>query len=291
MNVRTKKPRQTHGSHIAAPSEEGADSLREGVAGDGAPPLWAVRLLGVLKVMGGVVLVVGTSLSVAWGAYRYALTSPRFAITQLELQGAARLSETDVSRAAGIERGQNIFTVDTQLAESRLLENPWVEQVKVTRTLPGTLRIELKERDAQALAAAGNTLYLVSRSGEPFKRFNPADDHDLPTITGLSPENLARDRAREIERIQRGLEILRQYERTSLSRVHVAQEVHLAENGEAVLTVGKAGVALHLGHGPWRKKLLMAERVLGQLQQRRQVPGSVFLDNRAHPERVVVRLR
>lgn len=262
-----------------------------GATADLAPPLWALRLLGVLKVLGGVALVVGTSLSVAWGAYRYALTSPRFAITQLDLQGAARLSETDVTRAAGIQRGQNIFSLDTQLAETRLLENPWVEQVKVTRTLPGTLRIELKERVAQALAAAGSTLYLVSRSGEPFKPLSPEDDHDLPTITGLSPENLARDRDRELERIQNGLEILRQYERTSLSRVHGAQELHLAENGEAVLTVGKAGITLHLGHGPWRKKLLMAERVLGQLQQKGRVPGIVFLDNRAHPERVVVRLR
>jgi hypothetical protein len=35
----------------------------------------------------------------------------------------------------------------------------------------------------------------------------------------------------------------------------------------------------------------MAERVLGKLGQKGQVPGIVFADNEAHPERVVVRMR
>jgi cell division protein FtsQ len=61
--------------------------------------------------------------------------------------------------------------------------------------------------------------------------------------------------------------------------------------GGAVLTVGKDGVTLELGHGPWRKKLLMAARVIGRLRAKGQQPGIVFLDNEAHPERVVVRMR
>jgi hypothetical protein len=35
----------------------------------------------------------------------------------------------------------------------------------------------------------------------------------------------------------------------------------------------------------------MAERVIGQLAAKGRVPGIVFLDNIAHPERVVVRMR
>ena len=61
--------------------------------------------------------------------------------------------------------------------------------------------------------------------------------------------------------------------------------------GDVSLTVGKAGITVHVGKGPWRKKLLMAERVIGQMEKKGRVPGIVFADNVAHPERVVVRMR
>jgi cell division protein FtsQ len=85
--------------------------------------------------------------------------------------------------------------------------------------------------------------------------------------------------------------VLSQYARLEVSRVHVAQEVHLAEDGSVTLVVGSKGLSLKLGKGPWRTKLLMAVRVLGKLGARADVPEVVFLDNEEHPERVVVRMR
>jgi cell division protein FtsQ len=161
----------------------------------------------------------------------------------------------------------------------------------VTRRLPSTLRVELTEREASAVVALAEHVYLVTREGVPFKEVEPGDPYDLPLITGASPENLARDRTREIERIQTGLEVLHQYERVPLSKVYPAEEVHLADAGDVTLTAGKDGVTLELGTGPWRKKLLMAEEVVGELRRKGRTPGIVFLDNQAHPERVVVRMR
>jgi cell division protein FtsQ len=152
--------------------------------------------------------------------------------------------------------------------------------------------VELVEREASAVAAIGDQLYLVTRAGEPFKLLEEGDPFDLPVVTGINADNLARDREREIERIALGLEILRHYERVPMSKIHPAQEIQIVPGGEAVLTVGgKNPITLHLGSGPWRKKLLMAERVIGRLAAKGRVPGIVFLDNTAHPERVVVRMR
>ena len=67
--------------------------------------------------------------------------------------------------------------------------------------------------------------------------------------------------------------------------------MHLADSGDVTLTVGKEGIALELGQGPFRRKLLMAEEVTGALRRKGRTPGIVFLDNRAHPERVVVRMK
>ena len=248
-------------------------------------------LFTLVKLVAGVLAAIAAALAVAWGVVRYAVTTPRFRVTAFEIEGARRLTQPELGKLMGVELGTNIFKVDAAEAERRLLENPWIREVKVTRRLPGTLRIELEERNAAALASIADQLYLVTRAGEPFKRLAAQDPYDLPIVTGISAENLVRDRPREVERIALGLEVLRHYERISMSRIHAAQEVHVAPGGDVVLTVGKSAITLELGSGPFRSKLLMAERVIGRLARKGRLPGIVFLDNRAHPERVVVRMR
>jgi cell division protein FtsQ len=94
-----------------------------------------------------------------------------------------------------------------------------------------------------------------------------------------------------VARLATGLTVLDHYLRLPASRVHRAQEVHLNPDGAVVLVVGTSGISLHLGHGPWPKKLLMVAEVLRQFERQKELPGIVFLDNELHPERVVVRMR
>ncbi len=249
------------------------------------------RIGEAVKLLLGVLSVVGMSAGAAWGAHRYALNSPRFAVRTIEVDGQRQRGDSRIAELAGLQLGQNLFQTDTDAAERRLLSDPWVEKARVLKELPSTLRVELTEREASALALIAGDLFLVAQDAKPFKRLEPTDPHDMPVITGISPENLARDRDRELERIATGLEILRQFERIELSRVYPAQEVHVGEGGEVVLTVGKAALSLHLGVGEWRRKLLMAARVVGRLARAGQTPAHVYLDNSAHPERVVVRMR
>ncbi len=300
--MKSKKP--THGGFVSAPSEEGfvpGDSpapppagKKRTVTGRSVPPSGPSFWTGAwsaAKLLVGVLLVVGVSLAVAWGAHRYALTTPRFAVAKIHVEGTRKKGDDQIARQMGVKLGDNIFALDTALAEKRVLEDPWIREVKITRELPGTLRVSVSERDAIAIAGIGDQLYLVTRSGEPFKIVEDGDPFDLPVITGIDPRELGRDRAREIERVATGIQILRHWERIAVSKTYPAQEVHLTPGGDAVLIVGKVGISLHLGQGPWRKKLLMAERVTGRLASGGRVPGVVFLDNAAHPERVVVRMR
>jgi len=243
------------------------------------------------KLASGVLIVVCASVAVAWGAHHYALTTPRFAIKQIQIEGNRRLADAQVVKLAGIEPGINTFALDLENAQRKLLEVPWISHATLTRELPGTLKIELSEREAAALAAIDGRLYLVTPEGEPFKQLEGGDPHDLPVVTGADVQNLARDRKREIERLGVALQVLRHYERVRMSAAYPAQEVHLTPGGSVVLTVGKEGISLHLGKGPWKKKLLMAERVTRKLSRKGRVPGIVFLDNEARPERVVVRMR
>ena len=295
-----KKRSRAHGAAVHAPAEDtsvfdspppAAVSATKTPSVPPGPKTALSRAAQALRLLVGLIVVVGASAAVAFSVHRYALTTPRFALREVELSGQKRLARADIERLAGIELGKNLFTFDSHKAVSGLLTNPWIQSAKVTRVLPGSLKVEIVEREARALALLGDQLFLLTPDGEPFKPVAADDPIDLPVVTGVSASELARSRDAARERLRTGLDILTLYDRLELSRVHKAQEVSLAPSGEATLTVGKSGIALELGQGPFPQKLAMAGRVIAELSRKKGSPAVVFLDNRAHPERVVVRMR
>ncbi len=282
-----------------APTRQRVSSTRVEVPSAGevgqAPPSSrerTIRLLVVaLKITVGTALVISLSGGMALALHRYARSTPRFAITDIAVEGTRRLLREEVLGAAQIELGHNIFVLDAARAERRLLESPWIKRARVSRRLPGHVRVEILEREPVALAVIGSETFLVSQEGEPFKRLGVGDPHDLPLVTGLSLAELSRDRRAELARLEEALRLLRDYEELSVGRELPPEEVHLTETGMAVLTVGPEGRRLHLGPAPYKGKLLRVAKILDKTKRQGGSAGVVFLDNSAHPERVVVRLR
>ena len=292
---RKVKRRKAAPANIEAPEERvllDQELLEE--EGDGAETdrgASRVRIGEALRVTAGVLVTVGAALLCVWGLVRYTRTSPRFAIKAVHVQGSSHRSSEDIARTGGIAPEHNIFTTDLEAAQSRLLGDPWIERVSLRRKLPGTISIEVLEREAHALVAIGPDLYLATRQGEPFKKYESGDPYDLPVISGIRAEDVAEDRIAAVSLIRRALDLVADYEHTSPAKSHPVQEAHLEDDGGIVLVVGKAATALHLGRGPYRQSLEQAGRVLAELQNRKGQASVVFLDNDAHPERVVVRMR
>jgi cell division protein FtsQ len=252
---------------------------------------FASRLAAGIRLLAGLTVVVGASTAVAWSIHRYAMTTARFGIETVAVSGNSRLTTGDVSSLGGIELGKNLFSFDTRASEAGIIKNPWVSSAKVTRELPNTLKVEIVERKAAALAALGERLFLVTKEGEPFKEVKPDDPTDLPLVTGITASELGRDRTGGLERMRTAVGILEKYQALKLARVYPPEELHLEPSGHAMLTIGKQGITLALGLPPYARKLAMAAEVMGELRAKARTPGIVFLDNDAHPERVVVRMK
>jgi cell division protein FtsQ len=244
-----------------------------------------------IRLLAGLTIVVGASTAVAWSVHRYAMTTPRFGIKTVGLSGNARLARGEVIEQGGIELGKNLFSFDVRATEEKLLKNPWVASAKVTRELPNTLKVELTERKAAAVVALGERLFLVTKEGEPFKEVKPDDPTDFPVVTGVTAGELGRDRVGALERIRAAVGILEKYQALKLAKIYPPEELHLDSTGHATLTIGKQGITLALGLPPHARKLAMASEVMGELRAKARTPGIVFLDNEAHPERVVVRMK
>jgi cell division protein FtsQ len=247
-------------------------------------------VLSVLRTMAGVGLVTGASLGLAWAARRHVLTSRRFAVTAIEVDGNARRASEAIATESGLSVGANIFATDLDAARTRLLADPWILDAALARRLPTTLVIRVTERVPAALVALDET-YLATADGEPFKVFEPGDPVDLAFVTGISAESVALDREGAAHTIQRAIDLAAEFDRTGLGKRAPLQEVHVGGDGSFTLVIGQGAMRVALGGPPFRRKLDQAVRVVAELDKRGAKADAILLDNDTRPERVVVRMR
>lgn len=255
-------------------------------------PREASAAMKIARGVVGFVLVVGIGGTVAWGARKYVKTSPRFAVTEIVTIGAKHKTADELAQIAGISRGENVFNTDLDRAQQRLLADPWISEAVLARQLPGTVFVQVTEREpAGIVAMAQGETYLVTREGSIIKRVEPGDPTDLQVVTGISLQQLVDDREGATRTIRRALDLAFDYEHAPLAQRAPLQEIHVEPNGEMSLVVSKSAIELHMGAPPYRRKLEQAVRIMGELDRRGAKADAIMLDNEARPDRVVVRMR
>jgi hypothetical protein len=94
-----------------------------------------VKWLKLAGVMVGVVVLVMAILS-----------SPLFAIRHVDFEGTVYTSTKTLTEVKKSLKGASVFTVDTAKARSRILQDPWVADVRITTSFPGRALVEVSER-------------------------------------------------------------------------------------------------------------------------------------------------
>jgi cell division protein FtsQ len=262
--------------------------------GPGLAARLASRLAGTfaaLKLLVGVVIVVSASAGVAWGARRYVLSSPRFAVKTIAVEGASRTTADAVAAAGGIAVGDNVLAADLEGVARKIEADPWVATATVRRKLPSTLLVAVVEHEPAVVVVLGGELYLATRDGVMFKKHELGDPADLPLVTGVRPDQVKDDRQGAELVVRRAADVAAEIADSAVGRRWPVQEVHVEKDGTTVALVGREGIALHLGLPPYKPKVQQAERVLMEIAKRRADASMVFLDNDTNPDRVVVRMK
>lgn len=121
-------------------------------------------------------------IGVAAGAALFYL--PVFAVSEVKVVGAQRLQEADILQQLSL-RGNNLLALPIQDLRAQLLQNPWVQDVELRRSLPGHVTIALEERTPAVVWQVAKEQYWVARDGtvlEAVKLVNPS----LPLIKDLN---------------------------------------------------------------------------------------------------------
>ena len=111
--------------------------------------------------------------------------SPFFDVSAIAVTGNATLSKPEARNLSGISKGTNIFRVDTSDVEDKLLLNPFVASVDVSRDLPQTISLSIVEHEPIAVVPVTEGFIEVSKEGYCLKQCKEISSLDLPIVSGL----------------------------------------------------------------------------------------------------------
>ena len=100
-----------------------------------------------------------------WEAYQSLRHAEMFQIAGVDIKGVKQVGDAELREIAGVFTGQNIFRVDLEAAARRMRANPWVKEVRIYRSLPNRISMEVTERTAYALLDTGTSRYVMDTEG------------------------------------------------------------------------------------------------------------------------------
>ena len=200
-------------------------------------------------------------------AYDYFTQTPHFRARRVEVTGQQRLSRQQVIEIAGIGKQTNILDVNLTTTRKRLLANPWIADVTVSREIPSGLRFHIVEEKSLALLdMGGGDHFLINTGGRVFKRGDDADTSDLPRVEGLNHADLPVDGSADTKAFKAVMTLFRLAGKKngpiSLSDI---RRIRMDRDIGATVFVGEENRAVKLGFGRYPEKIEVLERVMASL--------------------------
>lgn len=107
-----------------------------------------------------------------------------FRVNDVIIRGRHQISQGDLLARIDIKQGQPIFSVSLSDAQQSLSGISWVEEASVSRRLPNTIVVDIRERAPVALWQYQKKVSVIDKSGQPLTSSNVAAWQDLPLIVG-----------------------------------------------------------------------------------------------------------
>jgi cell division protein FtsQ len=143
---------------VSSPWAPLGDGVEPAPPDGSAAPLRPVRTRRLLALVAAAALIVAAGLVAA-------TYTPLFAADAIRVRGAHHLTKAEILRASGLERGVNVFHLDADAIEARIEREPWVAEATLTKELPGTLVVTIRERVPVAVVNDGSVERLVADDG------------------------------------------------------------------------------------------------------------------------------
>ena len=239
--------------------------------------------------------------------YQWATRSPLFAVRSVHVRGNVHAPADDLIARSGLLVGQNLFHVDLAAAARGVESSPWVIAASVSRQLPASIEIEVREHVPAARVSLGGA-YFTDAAGQLFKKVADSDDaaaRALPLITGLSRTDWDAHREPTTAQLLSAIQLISEWRAAGLAPDELF-EVRVESDGALTAFAHQSAVPsdhpaagqpvamisqeVRVGRGPFAANLHRLARVRLELARRGSQASRIDLDNSSRPDEVAAQI-
>jgi cell division protein FtsQ len=208
---------------------------------------------------------------------------------EIEIDGARRLSRTEILKQAGIQPGDNLLAINLRLVRKRLLAHPWISKARVARQIPETIRITVTEHKPLAVLDLGRK-FLLNHHGRIFKENGRNDPKGLPLVTGIAYADISLGDDALTKPMRTVVKILQMSKKKNSILPYVEiRRLHMDPQMGVTLKVWKEKREIKLGSSRFEYKFKRLKKLLPHLKYNKNWNGFRAVDVN-NPDRIVVLL-
>lgn len=208
-----------------------------------------------------------------------------FRISRIEVVGNHYLDDQQILEMAAVDSSLTLFQINAVEISKRILENPYVRGVSITRAFPSTVLISVQER-RPVLYLVDRIIYMVDENGGIFKKMPSMPMGGIPIVTGLSVNELNKDKTP----LLKALRLKRKIEEVDNSLFSFISEIHIRKDSWPELYLVKGGARVYLGSSHHYERLYLLSQLLNKPSIIAQLPQIKRIDL-TFRNRVILRKR
>ncbi|MGB3710067.1 MAG: FtsQ-type POTRA domain-containing protein [Erythrobacter sp.] len=146
--------------------------------------IWLTLIIGVGVGLAFVIANLAGVPAIAQAQVARMASDAGFEVRNVRVTGTDRLDERQVYARALVQRDRPMPLVEIEALRAELLELPWVRDARVSVQLPGTLAIDIVEREPHAVLQKPDRLVLIDATGAELEPISRKDSEGMLRIEG-----------------------------------------------------------------------------------------------------------
>ncbi len=216
------------------------------------------------------------------------MMSPLFSITNIEVEGNEKISSQTIISLSGLQIEQNIFNIYKPQIEKAICENPYIDDVSITRSLPSTIIINVKERQATFMLELGASYAYINNQGYILEISE--QNINLPIIQGYQTliENISPGNRLEVEDLKKLEVVLKIMESAKNNELNtMITKINIENEYNYILILEGEGKTAYLGDASnINTRMLYLKEVV---EREKGIRGDIFIDQDVNSKRAVWR--
>jgi cell division protein FtsQ len=118
------------------------------------------------------------------------LKLPYFAVETIVVENNKYIDSEIITSLSGINKGNNIFYINTKRSKSKIASNAYISYVDIDRKFPNTILINVKEREATLYLNLDNKYIILDKEGFVLEIKDSVENLQLVKVDGIKASNI-----------------------------------------------------------------------------------------------------